>query len=169
MKSSILSILAFSSILLFSCNTGSTPEVVEEVAVVEAPVVQVLEPVKWTYATEKIGDFEYKITFNASIDDAWYVYSSTIADDGPIPTSINFDENELVKSKGPVVESGEVTKDGYDEMFDMNIKKFGHAATFSQTIKTKGATTLTGYMEFMTCDSIQCLFPDPIEFTFDVN
>ena len=132
-------------------------------------MIQVLEPVKWTYATDKIGDNEYKITFNASIEDAWYVYSSTIADDGPIPTSINFDENEALKSVGAIVESCEVTKDGYDDMFDMNIKKFGHAATFSQTVKTSGPTSLSGYMEFMTCDSVQCLFPDPIEFTIDAK
>lgn len=169
MKSTLLSILVFSLIALFSCNSGSTEEVVEEVTTIEAPMRQDLEPVKWTYATEKIGDNEYKITFNASIEDAWYVYSSTIADDGPIPTSINFDENEALKSVGAIVESGEVTKDGYDDMFDMNIKKFGHAATFSQTVKTSGPTSLSGYMEFMTCDSVQCLFPDPIEFTIDAK
>jgi hypothetical protein len=169
MKSTLLSILVFSLIALFSCNSSSTEEVVEEVTTIEAPMIQVLEPVKWTYATEKIGDNEYKITFNASIEDAWYVYSSTIADDGPIPTSINFDENEALKSVGAIVESGEVTKDGYDDMFDMNIKKFGHAATFSQTVKTSGPTSLSGYMEFMTCDSVQCLFPDPIEFTIDAK
>ena len=161
MKSTLLSILVFSLIALFSCKGEGTT--------IEAPMIQVLEPVKWTYATEKIGDNEYKITFNASIEDAWYVYSSTIADDGPIPTSINFDENEALKSVGAIVESGEVTKDGYDDMFDMNIKKFGHAATFSQTVKTSGPTSLSGYMEFMTCDSVQCLFPDPIEFTIDAK
>ena len=169
MKSAFISILAFSSIFLLSCGSGSTAEVVEEVVPIEEPVIQILEPVKWTYATEKVGANEYKITFNASIEDSWYVYSSTIANDGPIPTSINFNENEALESVETIVESGEVTKDGYDEMFDMDIKKFGHAATFSQTIKTSGPTTLTGYMEFMTCDSIQCLFPDPIEFTIDAN
>lgn len=170
MKSSLLSILAFSLIALFSCNTGTkTEEVVEEIIITEEPVIQVLEPVKWTYATEKLGENEYEITFNASIEDQWYVYSSTVAEDGPIPTSIFLDENEAVASVGEIVESGEVTKDGYDEMFDMDIKKFGHSATFSQTIKTSGPTTITGYLEFMTCDSIQCLFPDPIEFTIDAN
>ena len=82
---------------------------------------------------------------------------------------IYFDENEALGELGEIEESGEVTKDGYDEMFDMDIKKFGHAATFSQVVNTTATTTITGYLEFMTCDSMQCLFPDPIEFTIDAN
>lgn len=172
MKSFVLSLALFSAFMLFSCQSTDSPteeEVVEVEEVIEEPEIQILEPVKWEYATEKLGDNQYKIIFNASVEDHWYVYSSDIPEDGPIPTTIYYDENKAIGELSEVEESGEVTKDGYDEMFDMDIKKFGHAATFSQVITTTAPTTITGYLEFMTCDSIQCLFPDPIEFTIDAN
>ncbi len=170
MKNFILPLLAVTAMFFYSCdNAPKTEEVEEIVEIVEEAPIQVLEPVKWEYRTEKIADNEYKITFDATIQDEWYVYSNTIAEDGPIPTSLYIDENEFLGELMPMEESGEVTKDGYDEMFDMDIKKFGHAATFSQVIKTTGPTTITGYLEYMTCDDVQCLFPDPIEFTIEAN
>ena len=172
MKSYILTLALLSAFTFFSCQSSETQaeEIAEKLEeVIEEPQVQVLEPVKWEYSTEKLADNQYKITFNASVEDGWYVYSSNIPEDGPIPTSIFFDENEALGELGEIEESGEETKDGYDEMFDMDIKKFGHAATFSQVVNTTGPATITGYLEFMTCDSMQCLFPDPIEFTIDAN
>lgn len=172
MKTYLLSLVALSTVFLVSCDSQSsqnTEEVVVVEEIIEEPTIQVLDPVQFEYATEKLGENEYKITFDATIQDGWYVYSSTVEEDGPIPTGIFFDENEALGDLATIEESGELTKDGYDEMFDMYIKKFGHTAQFSQVVKTTGATTLTGYLEFMTCDSMQCLFPDPIEFTIDAN
>ena len=172
MKTYLLSLITLSTILLFSCQSASTEnaEVDESTEVLEKePIIQILEPVKWVYTAEQLEENQYKITFNATIEDGWYVYSSSVDEDGPIPTSIYFDENESLGALSDMVESGEETKDGYDEMFDMNIKKFGHAASFSQVFNIKGAATITGYLEFMTCDSMQCLFPDPIEFTVNAN
>ena len=172
MKTYLLSLLTLSTILLFSCQSASTEnaEVDESTEVLEKePIIQILEPVKWVYTAEQLEENQYKITFNATIEDGWYVYSSSVDEDGPIPTSIYFDENESLGALSDMVESGEETKDGYDEMFDMNIKKFGHAASFSQVFNIKGAATITGYLEFMTCVSMQCLFPDPIEFTVNAN
>ncbi|MEJ6694957.1 MAG: protein-disulfide reductase DsbD family protein [Chitinophagales bacterium] len=174
MKTYLLSLITLSTILLFSCQSASSEisvaEVVESAEVLEKePIIQVLEPVKWVYTAEKLEENQYKITFNATIEDGWYVYSSSVDEDGPIPTSIYFDENESLGALSDIEESGEETKDGYDDMFDMDIKKFGHAASFSQVININGAATITGYLEFMTCDSMQCLFPDPIEFTVNAN
>ena len=172
MKTYLLSLVTLSTILLFSCQSApiGEAEVEKSTDVLEKePIIQVLEPVKWVYTTEQLEENQYKITFNATIEDGWYVYSSSVDEDGPIPTSIYFDENESLGALSDMEESGEETKDGYDEMFDMNIKKFGHAASFSQVFNINGAATITGYLEFMTCDSMQCLFPDPIEFTVNAN
>lgn len=168
MKKFALPLLSLCALFLFSCKTETPTEVVEEV-IEEAVEIQVLEPVQWSYTVEELGDMKYKLIFDATIDDGWYLYSSTIAEDGPIPTSVNFDESESLGEIGALEESGVETKDGYDEMFDMDIKKFGHGATFTQVVSAKAAGTITGYLEYMTCDSVQCLFPDPIEFVIDVK
>lgn len=172
MKINLL-LLFIATFTLFSCNsnTNSTEEVETEVVaeIEEEPQIQILEPVVWEYTTEKTAENEYKITFNAQIDEHWYVYSSNIEGMGPIPTSFFYDDSAAISKFSEIEENGEVTKDGYDEMFDLDIKKFGKAASFSQTITTSGPATISGYLEFMTCDSIQCLFPDPIEFSFEVK
>ena len=171
MKTTFFTLICLLAFSLYSCTNAPKQEDETEIVVEEETPdeIQVLDPVKLDYNAEKIADNHYKITFNANIDEHWYVYSNNIADDGPIPTTINYDENEIIDQVENVEESGVVEKDGYDELFDMDIKKFGTGATFSQVFTTKGTGTVTGYLEYMTCDSIQCLFPDPIEFTIDVE
>jgi len=175
MKTNLL-MLFIATFTIFSCSSNTENsseeeviEVVEEVVEETHQEIQVLEPVKWEYTTEKVSENEYTITFNAAIDPHWYVYSTNIEGMGPIPTTFYYDDSTAITAFSEVSENGEVTKDGYDEMFDLNIKKFAKAATFSQTITTSGPATITGYLEFMTCDSVQCLFPDPIEFEVEVK
>lgn len=173
MNKTILFFAALTSLFFVAC--GSTSEtstdetIVEETTHEETPTIQVLDPVQFTFTSEKIGDLEYNLIFTAAIEDGWYVYSNSIEDDGPIPTTIVFEEADIIESYGEVIENGDITKDGYDELFDMDIKKFGHSATFTQTVKLSETGTFSGYLEFMTCDSMQCLFPDPVEFSVDVE
>lgn len=50
---------------------------------------QILEPVKWTIASNKIQDNEFEIVYTAKIDNGWYLYSQFIESDGPTPTSFS--------------------------------------------------------------------------------
>jgi thiol:disulfide interchange protein DsbD len=36
---------------------------------------QVIQPVKWSYSTEKVNDKEYNLVFKAKIDKGWHLYS----------------------------------------------------------------------------------------------
>ena len=50
----------------------------------------------------------------------------------------------------------------------MVVTKYKKEVTFSQTIHPKKhLKTATGFVEYMTCDSSKCIFPDPYEFTVD--
>lgn len=53
---------------------------------------QIVTPVKWTWKAEPSGKGEYKLIFTAKIDDKWHTYTQTIVGDGPIPTSLAFDQ-----------------------------------------------------------------------------
>ena len=55
---------------------------------------QILEPVTWSFSSEKVSDTEYDLIFTADIDPEWAVYSQFIGDDGPIPTTFTFEENK---------------------------------------------------------------------------
>jgi thiol:disulfide interchange protein len=127
---------------------------------------QVLDPVKWKFSLEQTATDEYLITFKATIQDKWYIYSQKEVNDGPIPTSFNFEENSRVKLIGKPTESGKIKKEGIDEMFDVFITKYGKEAIFQQKVKISGNTKLKGYLEYMTCDDERCLPPEEIDFEF---
>jgi len=39
---------------------------------------QILEPVKWRFSTEKVGEREYDLLFIAQIEPKWHLYSQDI-------------------------------------------------------------------------------------------
>ncbi|MCB0521880.1 MAG: sugar transporter [Lewinellaceae bacterium] len=128
-----------------------------------------LNPVKWTYESRKAGDGEYDLVFTAHIQEGWYVYSQFLeSDEGPVRTTFTFDENSQVELVGNCKEDGH-KYEGFDELFYMNIIKFSGEPMFTQRVKIKAPTTLTGHLEFMTCDNEKCLPPKEVEFRFGLE
>lgn len=126
-------------------------------------------PVKWSYEAKKVADGTYDLVFTANISDGWYVYSQYLeSDDGPVRTTISYDENPAVKLDGKNVEEGH-KYEGYDELFGMTIIKFNGTPTFTQRVKITKPTTLSGHLEFMTCDNERCLPPSEVLFRFDLK
>jgi thiol:disulfide interchange protein DsbD len=126
---------------------------------------QVLTPVSWDSKAEKISDTEYSLVFTATLDEGWYLYSQFLGNDGPVPTSFEFVENPNVKLVGKTTETGASKKEGYDELFDMNLVKFGGTATFTQKVTvSNGVDKISGALTYMTCDEMRCLPPDEVTF-----
>ncbi|MCB0554275.1 MAG: hypothetical protein KDD02_12045 [Phaeodactylibacter sp.] len=123
-------------------------------------------PVHWTYTAQTSGDGEIELVFTANIEPGWYLYSQYIGDDGPVPTSIVFYENEGYSLMEETREEGHKVE-GMDNLFGMYIAKFKEEAVFRQRVKVKkGLQSIAGYVEFMTCDEEKCLPPTQVEFTF---
>ena len=131
-------------------------------------------PVKWSYEAKKVaegpkGEIQYDLVLTANIQDGWYVYSQYLeSDDGPVRTTFTFDENASASLEGKNVEDGH-KYGGYDDLFGMNIIKFNGKPTFTQRVKITKPTTLSGHVEFMTCDNEKCLPPVEIPFRFDLK
>lgn len=129
-----------------------------------------LNPVKYTWKATHLGGNEYELVFDASIEDGWYTYSQYLESmDGPVPTSINFEsKNEEKVGKATETSSSDKNKvSGFDEMFDMNITKYKHDLKIRQKFKvTDPNKTVSGYLEYMTCDDTRCLPPTAVEFEF---
>lgn len=131
-------------------------------------VGQIFNPVKWDYKTIDKGNGQFDLEFHATIDDGWHLYSQHIAEDGPIPTSFNFEKNSSVKFVGDIKEDEGHTHD--DPMFGMVVKWFETKAVFVQTVEFTGAsTTVSGELEFMVCNDAQCLPPEYLDFSFEVT
>jgi len=128
---------------------------------------QQLEPVKWSFEAEKTSESEYTLHFTADIDKDWVIYGMEELEDGPIPTSINFDEGsyELLSEISTTSEST-ITD---DPLFMVKLEKFKTQADFTQVVSVDGATTISGWVTFMTCDGERCLPPKDIDFSFDLK
>ena len=132
---------------------------------------QILEPVKWSFNANQISDGEYELVFTASIDDGWTVYSQYTSDEGPVPTSINFDTDGGFELVGKAEESGHQKK-GIDAMFEVEVIKYLSDKPFviKQKVKvTGGDLKLAGYLESMACDDTKCLPPTGVDFEFDLT
>lgn len=142
-------IFSFLFILFFSFNVSG----------------QILKPVKWSYDVVELDGNKYEVHFKAKMDKKWAIYSQFTNDDGPIPTSFNFESNDKLSLENIVVEKGELMS-GYDDLFETTVKKFKEEVDFVQTVELKtNETYLKGYITYMTCDDLRCLPPTDEEFS----
>lgn len=129
---------------------------------------QILNPVKWSTSFEQINEQEFDLIITASIDEGWNVYSQFLEEGGPIPTSFIFEEGAHYEIVGKVKESGK-KKEGYDDLFGMDVVKFYEKAIFTQRVKvTDTSLPIMGELEFMTCDDERCLPPAVEKFSIQV-
>ncbi len=126
----------------------------------------ILEPVKWDFSTESLGNDEYMVHFDAKVENGWYIYSHDLEEGGPLPTVIEFDEDQKVKKIGKQQEDGKMIEK-FDPMFDMKVKKYADKVRFSQKIKSS-AKAVQGYVDYMTCDDSKCL-KEGTEFSIDLT
>ena len=132
---------------------------------------QILDPVKWTTAVEKISDSQYDLVATAKLDDKWHLYSQFIeGDDGPIATTFSFkDSLNTYQLIGKTREGKGHTL--HDKVFEMVIKFFEKEAVFKQRINllTDKKLVLNETVNFMVCDDANCLPPTDVDLTFTVQ
>ena len=128
---------------------------------------QILEPVNWEFAYNKTGAMQYELIFTAKIDKTWHLYSQDIPDGGPIPTSFSINESDNFELVGNVEEMSEA-EEKHDPSFDMVLKLFSDKAIFIQKVKiiSDEPVTISGSVEYMSCDDQRCLPPKDEEFEF---
>jgi len=133
----------------------------------------ILDPVSWGMRSVKTGENTFDLFFDAAIEDGWYIYSQELEEGGPEPTTFEFTENKNVVflAEKPVEKSdAKNVKEGFDKLFEMQIKKFAKATEYKMPIKVNGSNEkLSGYLLFMTCNDEMCLPTEEIEFEFDLS
>lgn len=128
---------------------------------------QILDPVSWSFEKKQLDESNYELLFKATIDEGWHMYGLNIPEGGPIATSVHLDESENFKPSGdPVAEPKAKVK--HDPSFDMELELFSNKVVLTQRIErtTNEPFTVTGYIEYMSCDDSRCLPPSEEEFTF---
>lgn len=129
---------------------------------------QILEPVKWSYASKRISNTEAVVLIKATLDKGWHVYSQNVPDGGPVATSISFAPSKSFTLVGKTIEPKPITK--FEKVFKMNVSYFDNSVVFQQRIKIKaGQPLVKGTVEFMACNDEQCLPPDEVSFSIPVK
>lgn len=126
-----------------------------------------LDPVKWGLTAADKGGNTWDITFTATVDPGWYVYSQEhFGDAGPMPTTFRFDTIPYVTLEGSTVEHGAQKKEGMDPIFEMKVRKYAGVVTFTQRVRTTDPDKpVRGRFDFMSCNDEACVFPDPVYFS----
>lgn len=133
--------------------------------------------VTWRYYSKALGNHEYNLIFEATIDSSWYVYSQNIPiTDGsfPVATTINYDteEGKIFKLIGANKEAGDGRLELDDPLFsNLHIVKYGsQKLTITQRIKVLDfSQPIKGYLTYMTCCSNKCKPPKDIDFSFQLG
>lgn len=128
---------------------------------------QVINPVDFTFSSKKKVGNNYEVTITATLNKGWHIYSQNSGKLGPIPTSITFNANPLIKLVGKAKEVGSLVKT-FDKNFNSKVLYFNNKVSFVQTITLKAPvkTNITGLIEYMLCDDNKCL--PPTKKTFDI-
>lgn len=138
-------------------------------ALVFSAQAQRLNPVKWTFESVKKADKQYEVVLTATVEAPWHIYSQTVKK-GPIPTTVTFKPNPLVKLSGSTKEIGKL-ESNFDKNFDAVIGSYAGKVQFKQAIVLKAAskTKLTGSIEYMVCNDEKCLPPVSIPFEVTIQ
>lgn len=130
---------------------------------------QIYDPVSWKFSTEKITDKEAVVTFTATMQPGWHVYSQFIEEGGPIPTSFRFDNAAGFSLVGGVTESPKAIS-AFDPNFKMQIAWHKGQVKFSQKVAlSQPKVTVSGMLEFMTCNDTNCLPPEEVPFSINID
>ena len=131
-------------------------------AVVTA-TAQMQDPVHVRSELKKISDTEAELLFSATIDAGWHVYSTGLADDGPISATFHADKMEGAKTVGSLKARGKEQK-VFDKVFEMEVRYFEQAVTFVQKIQfTQPQYNIECYVEYGACNDRMCMPPSTIE------
>ena len=129
---------------------------------------QILDPVQWELSVESISPNEFDLVFTANIDENWAIYAQEVEEGGPLPTVFTFEESPNFTRVGSVIENETNKATKHDPVFDMVVSKFFKQAEFRQRVRVSGsAFSLSGNIDYMTCDDTRCTYKPDNPFTFD--
>ncbi len=139
-----------------------------------APVEEsdnIVDPVQWSFDIQSEGGDEYALMYKADIQDGWNVYSLYTDDNGPYPTSITYEDENVLSLLNEATESG-YKKQGPDPLFEnVEVIKYlsGQPFVITQKIASPNKKKIKGYLTYMACNSEGCLPPTDVDFIYNVK
>ena len=128
---------------------------------------QMLEPIVWSSSIKMTSNNEGVMTFKASIDDGWHLYSFDLPENGPNATKISFEKTSGIELLGEIVPSRQPI-DTVDLVFNIRVGWWDADVEFSQKFKVidEGKYDISGEIYFQACNGETCIAPTTETFDF---
>ncbi len=128
---------------------------------------QMLEPIVWSSTIKITSNNEGVMTFKASIDDGWHLYSFDLPENGPNATKISFEKTSGIELLGEIVPSRQPI-DTVDLVFNIRVGWWDADVEFSQKFKVidEGKYDISGEIYFQACNGETCIAPTTETFDF---
>lgn len=123
--------------------------------------------IQWRFSSIEQSGSEWKLLFTATVDRGWHLYSQSIEEGGPMPTLVRFDKVNNYKLVGKVRERGDV-RSSYDSTFMMNVSWYEGQVVFSQRVRVRSKTKVTGEIAYSVCSDHTCI-PGEVRFSIEVG
>lgn len=127
--------------------------------------------VSWSFSQKKISPDEFELSFKATIEPGWHLYSQIETPDGPLPTYFEFEKSKDYKLVGKTKEPKPIEL--AEPVFDNQIMRFfANSATFTQKIKalSNKPFEVKGFIDGMACNESQCQkFSPPVDFSIKIS
>jgi len=124
-------------------------------------------PVSWTFGVKKVDDNTFEVHMTATIQKGWHLYSQEQPEDAiAVPTSFTITANPLFKLDGKIKEIGKMEK-FTDKQLGLSANQYSNTVDFVQLVRLKGTakTSVSGNVEYQTCDDKKCLPPKTVNFS----
>lgn len=128
---------------------------------------QMVSPVKWKIRLDKTSEKEGVVVFDATIDKGWHLYSTTMPEGGPTPTTFTWEELENVELVGDITPD-RAPHEELDMMFELTLGWWSDAVSLKQKVKFTDPKNykISGYLNYMACNDQTCQAPQTENFEF---
>jgi thiol:disulfide interchange protein len=127
---------------------------------------QIFNPVSWETNLKEIETGLFELSITAKIESGWHLYDTENRENGPFPTSIDFEIPENSSLFGDLQRQKPIVK--YDSIFEMNVGYYENQTTFTQKIKLQNPLdSVNVLISYMACDEKRCLPPKEVLLSFN--
>ena len=131
---------------------------------------EIFDPVKWNFSKKELGKGEYELSFTATIDDGWHMYSMNLPEEMAFTqTTFQFEPAASFELDGELVEPTPISV--YDSIISSDLSYFEHQVVFTQKVRLLSSpSSIKGQLEFTVCnDEGLCLPPELVDFEFEID
>ncbi len=133
---------------------------------VVATWAQMQDPTHFKVSQKQVSPTEVEVVFSGTIEKGWHVYSTGLADDGPISATVTTEKAEGAKPKGKLQARGKEINT-FDKVFEQQLRYFENSVQFVQKYEITGKTyDIKGFLEYGCCNDEMCMPPGNVEFSF---